>query len=411
MKKLNLKIFPKIPKLDGLKLAYGCAGIKSKTKLDISIIVFEDFAYVASVLTKSKTCAANIIWLKKINKFGKVKVLFVNSGNANAYTGKEGYNNLLKIVNYFVKNKLCKKSEIIISSTGVIGEQLPIKKILNYLPTLIENKKLKPVTHTAQWKCFANTILTTDTFIKGSYLESKIGNKKVKIIGISKGSGMIAPNMATMLGYLFTDALLSPNILKRLLIDVCEKTFNSITVDGDTSTNDMVSFISTRKIACQVKSINDDKLKQFKMDLNKVALQLAKKIILDGEGAKKLIQVSVFNAFNYKEAKKVAMSIANSPLVKTAVAGEDANWGRIIMAIGKTNAKINQKKISLKFGDIMVIKNGEMQTNYKEANLSKYLKKKEIEINVNLSVGKAMSTIWTCDLTKEYISINADYRS
>ncbi len=411
MKNLNLKIFPQIPKLDGLKLAYGCAGIKSKTKLDISIIVFEDFAYVASVLTKSKTCAANIIWLKKINKFGKVKVLFVNSGNANAYTGKEGYNNLLKIVNYFVKSKLCKKSEIIISSTGVIGEQLPIKKILNYLPTLIENKKLKPVTHTAQWKCFANSILTTDTFIKGSYLESKIGNKKVKIIGISKGSGMIAPNMATMLGYFFTDALLPPNILKRLLIDVCEKTFNSITVDGDTSTNDMVSFISTRKIACEVKSINDDKLKQFKMDLNKVALQLAKKIILDGEGAKKLIQVSVFNAFNYKEAKKVAMSIANSPLVKTAVAGEDANWGRIIMAIGKTDAKINQKKISLKFGDIMVIKNGEMQTNYKEANLSKYLKKKEIEINVNLSVGKAISTIWTCDLTKEYISINADYRS
>ena len=283
MKNLNLKIFPQIPKLDGLKLAYGCAGIKSKTKLDISIIVFEDFAYVASVLTKSKTCAANIIWLKKINKFGKVKVLFVNSGNANAYTGKEGYNNLLKIVNYFVKSKLCKKSEIIISSTGVIGEQLPIKKILNYLPTLIENKKLKPVTHTAQWKCFANSILTTDTFIKGSYLESKIGNKKVKIIGISKGSGMIAPNMATMLGYFFTDALLPPNILKRLLIDVCEKTFNSITVDGDTSTNDMVSFISTRKIACEVKSINDDKLKQFKMDLNKVALQLAKKIILDGE--------------------------------------------------------------------------------------------------------------------------------
>ena len=396
--------------ISGAKFSALCAGIKYKDRQDLILIYLEPGSTLAGVFTKSYTRSAPVNWSKKIienssKRDDEAYGILVNSGNANAFTGERGHQDVKNIMEALSGALSISLNSVLMASTGVIGEFLPYKKIVTAIPKLIEGLSIKKMEDCSR------AIMTTDTYPKFRSTTIILDGQVIKIVGIAKGSGMIAPNMATMLGYFFTDALLPPNILKRLLIDVCEKTFNSITVDGDTSTNDMVSFISTRKIACEVKSINDDKLKQFKMDLNKVALQLAKKIILDGEGAKKLIQVSVFNAFNYKEAKKVAMSIANSPLVKTAVAGEDANWGRIIMAIGKTDAKINQKKISLKFGDIMVIKNGEMQTNYKEANLSKYLKKKEIEINVNLSVGKAISTIWTCDLTKEYISINADYRS
>ena len=333
----------------------------------------------------------------------------VNSGNANAYTGKEGYENVKKILNIISSKYNCKKEEIIISSTGVIGEQLPINNIKKTLTKLSED--LTVTSNQSAWKDFANSIMTTDTFPKAVYKKTKIGNKSGNIIGIAKGSGMIAPNMATMLAYVFTDLDLPSIILKKLLIDVNEKSFNSITVDSDMSTNDMVCFFSTKKIITGISSVNDVNLNIFKKDLELLTKDLAKKIVYDGEGATKLIEINVRKAKTYKDAKKVAFSIANSPLVKTAIAGEDANWGRVIMAIGKSKVVLDQNNISLKFGKYIIINKGKLKKKYNEKNITKYLKNTEIYIEIELHSGIHSSRVWTCDLTKKYIEINADYRS
>ena len=408
MKKMFYKNFPKIPTIENVDIICGKANIKSRSRLDLAIIIFNNYANVAYVTTKSKTFAANIKWLKENKNISKVKVLMVNSGNANAYTGDQGYLNLKSIIKFLSHGFNCKNKEVIISSTGVIGEQLPIKKImitLNKLTEkLIEKKNMN-------WESFARSIMTTDTFPKGIYKKTRIGNKEVKLIGVAKGSGMIAPDMATMLGYIFTDADFSSKILQGLLIEVNEKSFNSITVDSDMSTNDMVCFFSTRKISNKVKTIKDKILDKFKKDLQWLAIELAKKIIYDGEGATKIIEVNVLGAQSYIDAKNVALSIANSPLVKTAIAGEDANWGRIIMAIGKSKAKLDQNNISLKFGKNLILKKGKLKKNYNEEPVSEYLKKNQIKIEVDLNCGKFVSNVWTCDLTKKYIEINADYRS
>ena len=360
---MSYKNFPKIPPIENTKIICGKANIKSRSRLDLAIIIFNKMANVAYVTTKSKTFAANIKWLKENKNISKVKVLMVNSGNANAYTGEQGYLNLKSIIKFLSHVFNCKNKEVIISSTGVIGEQLPINKIMTTLnkftEKLIEKKNMN-------WESFARSIMTTDTFPKGIYKKSRIGNKEVKLIGIAKGSGMIAPDMATMLGYIFTDADFSSKVLQGLLMEVNEKSFNSITVDSDMSTNDMVCFFSTRKISNTVKTIKDKMLDKFKKDLQWLAIELAKKIIYDGEGANKIIEVKVLGAHSYIDAKNVALSIANSPLVKTAIAGEDANWGRIIMAIGKSKAKLDQSIISLKFGKNLILKKGKVKKNYDE---------------------------------------------
>ena len=408
MKKMFYKNFPKIPILENVDIISGKANIKSRSRLDLAIIIFNNYANVAYVTTKSKTFAANIKWLKENKNISKVKVLMVNSGNANAYTGEQGYLNLKSLIKFLSHRFHCKNKEVIISSTGVIGEQLPINKIMTTLNNLTEKSIEK---NNINWESFARSIMTTDTFPKGIYKKTRIGNKEVKLIGIAKGSGMIAPDMATMLGYIFTDADFPSKILQELLIEVNEKSFNSITVDSDMSTNDMVCFFSTRKILNKVKTIKDKILDKFKKDLQWVAIELAKKIVYDGEGATKIIEVNVFGAKTYSDAKNVALSIANSPLVKTAIAGEDANWGRIIMAIGKSKAKLDQNNISLKFGRNVILKKGKLKKNYNEDPVSEYLKKNEIRIEVDLNCGKFFSKVWTCDLTKKYIEINADYRS
>ena len=402
------KKFPKIPFLENVDIICGKANIKSKSRLDLAIIIFKNYANAAYVTTKSKTFAANIKWLKENKNISKVKVLMVNSGNANAYTGEQGYFNLKSIIKFLSHEFNCKNKEVIISSTGVIGEQLPINKIMITLRKLTKKSIEKKY---MDWESFAKSIMTTDTFPKGIYKKTRIGNKEVKLIGIAKGSGMIAPDMATMLGYIVTDADFSSKILRKLLIEVNEKSFNSITVDSDMSTNDMVCFFSTRKILNKVKTIKDKMLDKFKKDLQWVAIELAKKIVYDGEGATKIIEVNVLGAKTYSDAKNVALSIANSPLVKTAIAGEDANWGRIIMAIGKSKAKLDQNNISLKFGRNIILKKGKMKKNYNENPVSEYLKKNEIRIEVDLNCGNSFSKVWTCDLTKKYIEINADYRS
>ena len=408
MKKNLYKNFPKIPYLENLDIICVKSNIKSRSKLDLAIVIFRNYANVAYVTTKSKTFAANIKWLKESKNISKVKILMVNSGNANAYTGEEGYLNLKTIIRFLSQKFYCKNQEVIISSTGVIGEQLPINKILKTLTKLTNKSEEKK---NVDWEGFANSIMTTDTFPKGVYKKTRIGNKEVKLIGIAKGSGMIAPNMATMLGYIFTDADFSSKNLKELLVEINEKSFNSITVDSDMSTNDMVCFFSTRKISNNVKTIKDKVLNKFKKDLQALAIELAKKIIYDGEGATKIIEVNVLGAKSYFDAKNVALSIANSPLVKTAIAGEDANWGRIIMAIGKSKAKLDQNKISLKFGENLILKKGKLKKKYNEESISEYLKKNEIRIEVDLNYGSSASKVWTCDLTKRYIEINADYRS
>ena len=408
MKKTLYKNFPEIPSLDNLNIICGKANIKSRSKLDLAIVIFKNLANVAYVTTKSKTFAANIKWLKENKNISKIKILMVNSGNANAYTGKQGYLNLQSILGLLSHNYNCLKKEVIISSTGVIGEQLPMKRIMKTINKFAEEETEK---NNVSWESFARSIMTTDTFPKGIYKKTKIGNKEVKLVGIAKGSGMIAPDMATMLGYIFTDANFSSKILRELLIEINEKSFNSITVDSDMSTNDMVCFFSTRKVSNNVKTIKDKVLKKFTQDLQWLAIALAKKIVYDGEGATKLIEICVCGANSYSDAKNVALSIANSPLVKTAIAGEDANWGRIIMAIGKSKVKLDQDKLSLKFGKYLILKKGKLKKNYNESLISKYLKNNEIQLKVDLNNGKFFSKVWTCDLTKKYIEINADYRS
>ena len=323
MKKKITQIFSKIKPIKGININTANIGIKSKAKEDVALVSFKELANVATVLTKSKTYAPNIKWLKNIKNNGKAKLLFVNSGNANAYTGKQGYQNVLKIVNELAKIFKCSKENILVSSTGVIGEQLPITKIINSLP-LITKKKYK---NNQDWLSFAKAITTTDTFPKGCYKQTTIGKHKYNIVGICKGSGMIAPNMATMLAFIFTDANLSISQLSKMLKHSLEKSFNNISVDGDTSTNDMVSIFSINsKKSNQKKPFTIKQLKKIQENLDEVSVELAKKIVIDGEGAKKLIEIEVRGAKNDKQAKNVALSIANSLLVKTAIAGEDANW-------------------------------------------------------------------------------------
>jgi glutamate N-acetyltransferase/amino-acid N-acetyltransferase len=303
-----------------------------------------------------------------------------------------------------------KPNEILFGSTGTIGEAFPTDKIKRSIPSLIE--KIKYTQTKYLWMKAALGIMTTDLLPKLAMEECKIGNSEVKIYGIAKGSGMIFPNMATTLGYIFTDADLSSRILKKLLKKNIETTFNAISCDGDTSTNDMVSFFATKKIKHSIiTNVNDDKLKDFDKSLHSVLLNLAKRVAADGEGSSKFITINVHNAKTFYDAKKVAFSIANSPLVKTAIAGEDPNWGRIIMAIGKANVDLNLKKLAINFGDIKVIEKGQLFSNYEEIEVAEYMRGEKVDLTIDLNIGNKSFTAYTMDLTKKYIEINADYRS
>ena len=301
-------------------------------------------------------------------------------------------------------------NQILFGCTGTIGEVFPTQKIKQAIPNLI--KKIKYTQNKYLWMKAALGIMTTDLQPKLAMEICKIGNSEIKIYGIAKGSGMIFPNMATTLGYIFTDANLSSGVLKQLLKKNIETTFNAISCDGDTSTNDMVAIFATKKIKhSKIKKFNDNKLKDFDKSLHSVLLNLAKRIAGDGEGASKFVSVNVLNAKNIIEAKKVAFSIANSPLVKTAIAGEDPNWGRIIMAIGKANVQLNLNKLGINFGEIKVIEKGQLFSKYEEAEVAEYMREKKIDITVDLNIGGKNFTAYTMDFTKKYIEINADYRS
>ena len=401
--------FPKLNLIEGVRFSSVCAGVKYNNRPDVMLAEICKDSAIAGVFTKSATRSAAVIDCQ--NKLSSVRLssgpfaIVVNSGNSNAFTGKQGFNAVSKICSKFSKELKILETNVFTASTGVIGEPLDWEKIVAVSGELVDG--LLP----GGLDGAANAIMTTDTFPKGSSREVSINNKTIKISGIAKGSGMIAPDMATMLVYIFTDVRINQSLLQKIVIDLNEETFNSITVDGDTSTSDSLMVVATGKSECEIKEQNHKQLQKFKQALLEVMRDLAHQIVKDGEGASKFIEVKVSGASSFASAKRVAKSIANSPLVKTAIAGEDPNWGRIIMAIGKSGAKVDRDLLAISFGNLLVAKNGWVDPKYSEEKAAKYMQNDEILIHVDLGLGSFKSVFWICDFTQEYISINADYRS
>jgi len=394
--------------IKGIKIATANCGIKYKNRDDLLLVTFDEAANVAGVLTSSSMPASSVVWCKNNLKGGKAKALVVNAGNANAFTGKFGEETVVKTAQSVVEGINCAASEVFISSTGVIGEILKAELITSAIPQMLQNMH----SDEAAWDRASKAIMTTDTKPKLIKKTTEISGKKIEIIGFAKGSGMIAPNMATMLGYIFTDANISSSALQNLLKEITDETFNSITVDSDQSTNDTVLLFATKAAGnSEISDANSTDLKSFKATLHEVALGLAKMIVVDGEGAKKLIEVEVEGAQNKDQAKTVAFAIANSPLVKTAIAGCDPNWGRIVMAVGKSCPQTSPEKIIVKIGDYILTKDGAKHPQYVEKLVHEYLKNSQVKILVNLGIGSQSNKVWTCDLNEEYIKINKDYRS
>ncbi len=420
-KKSKLGDFQDLDHLDGVSISTTSANLYNNTRDDLVMFYFRKGAEYASVYTQSKIISENIKWnLNLKNK--RINALLVNTRNANAFTGKKGYQGLKEIAEELSatltekqkkdeeKPEKIKSNRILFGCTGTIGEKFPTDKIKKNIPELVE--KIKYTQNKYIWTKAALGIITTDLVPKLAMEECKIGSTNIKIYGIAKGSGMIFPNMATTLAYIFTDANLSSSLLQKLLRKNIETTFNAISCDGDTSTNDMVSIFSTgRAKNSKIKTINDHKIKDFDTALHNILLNLAKRVAADGEGASKFITVSVNNAKTQEDAKKIAFSIANSSLVKTAIAGEDCNFGRVIMAIGKSGINFNLNKLIIKFGDIKIVEKGQISNLYNEIETEEYMKNYKIDISVDIGIGKKNFTAYTMDLTKKYIEINSDYRS
>jgi len=411
VKKLNIsplapKLFPELGNITGVRLSAVEAGIKYHGRDDLILVVFDPGTTVAGVFTKSLTAGASVLCCRQHLDSSEPRALIVTSGNSNTFTGRLGESHVEQICQAVAKAVKCEASNVFIASTGVIGEPLPIEKITSSINGLVRNLS------DSHWETAARAILTTDTFPKGASVSTKINGQPTRITGFAKGSGMIEPNMATMLAFLFTDANIPRSVLQTLLVEQNEVSFNAITVDSDTSTSDTCLLFATGKVHNKSpEHVEDSDIQEFRLALNNVMTDLATQIIRDGEGATKLITVIVSGAESNKAAKIIAKSIANSPLVKTAIAGEDANWGRVVMAIGKSGEKVDRDKLKIRMGGILITKNGQVVDNYDETMVAKYLKAQRILLEVNLGVGKGYATIWTCDLTHDYIAINTDYRS
>jgi len=401
------KNYPKLQPISGVRLGAGAAGIRYEGRTDVLMGVFAPGTTVAGVFTKSKTCSAPVDWCRTALADKSARALIVNSGNANAFTGRVGNEAVKATVDAVVALTGCKPTEVFIASTGVIGEPLPVRRLTTALPEIYEN------TGATAWEQAARAIMTTDTFPKMATATAQIDGQAVKINGIAKGSGMIAPDMATMLSFVFTDATIPQDVLQAMLVQAAETSFNSITVDGDTSTSDTLLLFATGKGARHnpVTRLADKRLDDFRAKLNTVLQELAVLVVKDGEGASKLIRINVSGAESPTAARKIALSVANSPLVKTAIAGGDANWGRVVMAVGKSGEAANRDKLSIKFGGHKVATQGLRDPNYSEALMARYMQRAEIEIDIDVGVAKGSAGVWTCDLTHGYISINGDYRS
>jgi len=410
--------FQELKHIEGLQVSAISADLYKDRREDLSLFYFPNGANYAVAYTKNSIVSESITW-NRDNTKSNIKALVVNTKNANTFTGEQGLNSLSEIAkkiieclreleteNGYEKSKI---KDLLFASTGVIGEKFPVEKIITNIPKLISNLKINQ--NKLIWMKMASSIMTTDTKPKVAYSEIKIGDKKVRISGIAKGSGMIAPNLATMFSFIFTDADISSVILNKHLNKVLSNTFNAITVDSDTSTNDMVAIFSTKKIKSKKLNITSSKESiKFEKALKTVCLDLAKQIVVDGEGAKKFITIKITNSESIEKAKKIAFSIANSPLVKTAIAGEDPNWGRILMGIGKSGEAIDSKKIIIKLGDFVVAEKGKISESYNEEKLKEYMEWDSILVTVDLKQGKEEYECYTCDFTHDYIDINANYR-
>jgi len=414
--------FQNLKQIEGLEMSSVSADLYGNGRDDLTLFYFSKGANYATVSTTNSIVSETISWNSNSHK-KSIKGLMVNTKNANTFTGKQGKESLDIIAKNLSRVLTLKESkseegtsetvrikDLIFASTGVIGEQFPVDQIKDTIPDLVD--KLKSQHNKLFWLKVASGIMTTDTRPKVAYEEIIVGDELVKICGIAKGSGMIAPNLATMLSFIFTNADINSNLLKSLLKKAVANTFNAITIDNDQSTNDMVSIFSTRNIKIgQNLSLNDKIVQKFELSLKKLCLNLAQQIVVDGEGAKKFLTVKIINAKSLASAKNIAFSIANSPLIKTAVAGEDPNWGRIIMGIGKSGEVIDPKKLKIKLGDFIVAENGKISDTYNEQKLKEYMQWDSIQIEVNLKLGHDAFECYTCDFTHDYIDINADYRN
>ena len=414
--------FQELQEIDGMEISAISADLYGSGRDDVCLFYFKEGANFGAVYTNNTICSESITWNKSIRKT-TIKALLVNTKNANTFTGSQGQEGLEIISKALAKNltlreaqkeggttNVVKPNEIIFASTGVIGEKFPTQQIKTNIPILVE--KLREKQNKFVWFKSASSIMTTDTKPKLAFEECRMGNKDIRLCGIAKGSGMISPNLATMLSFVFTDADIPSLYLKNLLKKAVTNSFNAITVDSDTSTNDMVAIFSSNKVKVgKIYNTLDPKLKDFENALQRLLLNLAKQIVADGEGAKKFVTVKVINARSQQMAKKIAFSIANSPLFKTAMAGEDPNWGRVIMGIGKSGEKISPEKIEIKFGDLKVAEKGKISEEYDEKKLKEYMQWDSILIEVNLKLGQGIYECYTCDFTHDYVSINADYRN
>ena len=400
--------FPELPPIRGVRLATGETGIRYKSRPDVLLAVMDPGTTVAGCFTKSKSRSAPVDWCVESLAVGSARAVVINAGNANAFTGKAGVATVKAVASAAARLLKCKPHDIYQASTGVIGEPLNPSPITAALPQLME------AAQPDAWSEAARAIMTTDTFAKACTVTTKLDGRTVTINGIAKGSGMIAPDMATMLVFIFTDAAIPSKVLQKLLSRSVGSSFNCITVDGDTSTSDTVLMFATGaagKPAKALASAADVRLKGFAKALDSLCLDLALQVARDGEGAEKLIEIAVTGAENDKAAHRIAMSVANSPLVKTAIAGEDANWGRVVMAIGKAGEKAIRDKLRITIGGVTVARNGMRDPAYKEAEIMPHMKGLHVVITADVGVGKGKARVWTCDLTHRYIDINGSYRS
>lgn len=398
--------YPDLPEVRGVRLATAAAGLKYEGRTDVLLAVFDEPAQIAGVFTTSKCTSAPVDWCKQNLSKGVARAIMVNSGNANAFTGKKGLASVELSADILSKASGFAADELYLASTGVIGEPLPAEKFAGVADGLVADAVAD------KWMDAAKAIMTTDTYPKMSTRRVKLGDATVTLNGIAKGAGMIAPDMATMLGFLFTDAPIKAHALQSLLSECVGGSFNSITVDSDTSTSDTVLLAATGSAGGDwIEDAADPRLVEFREALSSMMLELAQMIVRDGEGATKFVEVRVEGAESATSAKRIAMAIANSPLMKTAFAGEDANWGRVVMAVGKAGEPADRDKLAIWFGDIRVAVEGERDPDYSEEEASAVMKEDEIILKVDLGIGNGGATVWTCDLTKEYVAINGDYRS
>ncbi len=402
-----------LPPVAGVRLFGIHSGLKKRKTPDLMMAELAEGTSMAGVLTRSRTCSAPVLWCREAlrRSRGRGRAIVVNSGNSNAFTGKAG----VEVVDLTVASAAelvgCKATEVYVASTGVIGQPVPKDHIPAALPGLYGDLSEDG------WRPAADAIMTTDTFAKLATRETKIGDATVRLNGFAKGSGMIAPDMATMLAFVFTDAAIPPNVLQSLLARGADRSFNSITVDGDTSTSDTLLLAATGQAPGQpkIRDINDPRLRAFRKALDDLLIELAQLVAKDGEGAQKFVTINVTGATSRQAARRIGLAIANSPLVKTAIAGEDANWGRIVMAVGKSGEEADRDRLEIAIGGVPITEGGRVRGDYDEGPVADYMKGREIVIDVDVGAregkGRGKATVWTCDLTHGYISINADYRS